>query len=423
MDNAGIIIITILLSALFSGLEIAFISANKLKIEVDRNKGKAYARILTELTRTPSRFIGSMLVANNIVVVIYGLVMERMLYGFLSVSLPDIMNNALWILILQALVSSLVILLFGEFIPKTLFRINPNGTLRFFTYPARLFNLLLYPVVYLFTSLSETLLRKVFKVAVAEGEYVFSMVDLDNYLKEFSSSATSMQGDQGTGIQMFQNAMDFRNAKIRECMVPRTEIRAVEDDASVADVISLAVASGHSKILVYHQSIDNITGYVHSFDLFGKPAGIQEIIKEVMIMPEAMPANRALQAMLKERKSIAVVVDEVGGTSGIVTVEDIIEEILGEIDDEYDVARLVERRTGHDEYLFSGRIEIDYLNSKYRLGIPESEDYETLAGFIISVHSSIPGKDDEIIIDPWVFTIIQASENRIGLVKMKLKIS
>jgi len=174
---------------------------------------------------------------------------------------------------------------------------------------------------------------------------------------------------------------------------------------------------------VYHQSIDNITGYVHSFDLFGKPAGIQEIIKEVMIMPEAMPANRALQAMLKERKSIAVVVDEVGGTSGIVTVEDIIEEILGEIDDEYDVARLVERRTGHDEYLFSGRIEIDYLNSKYRLGIPESEDYETLAGFIISVHSSIPGKDDEIIIDPWVFTIIQASENRIGLVKMKLKIS
>jgi putative hemolysin len=420
MDNISVIILTLLLSALFSGLEIAFISANKLKIEVDKNQGLAYAKLLSELTRTPARFLGSMLVANNIVVVIYGMAMESLLGNYFQASLPGFFQNAAWILILQTLISALIILIFGEFIPKSLFRMNSNQVLKIFSFIAYLFYLLLYPIVFILTALSERLLKSLFKVEFTSDSYVFTMVDLDNYLKEFSGSNLVSQGEQDPDIQMFQNAMDFRNARVRECMVPRTEIKAIDEKCSVDELLQLSVETGHSKIMVYHETIDNIIGYTHSFDLFNHPSTISDIVKEIIVVPEAMLANDVLQTMLKERKSIAVVVDEFGGTSGIVAMEDIIEEIFGEIKDEYDIDDQVEKQLGKTEFLFSGRLEIDYLNEKYKLELPESEDYETLAGFIISHHKSIPDVNDEIHIDPYVFTITSASENRIDQVRMKI---
>lgn len=422
MDNLSVIIITLLFSALFSGLEIAFITANKLKIEVDKNQGMAYARLLSELTRTPSRFLGSMLVANNIVIVVYGIVMEDLLGRAFQQSLPDFFNNAVWILILQTLVSTLIILIIGEFIPKSLFRINPNRVLKIFSYVSYLFYLALYPIVFILTTLSERLLKSLFRVEFTSDSYVFTMVDLDNYLKEFSGNNPVATGEQDVEIQMFQNAMDFRRARIRECMVPRTDIKAIEEDSSVEDLLQLSIESGHSRVIIYKDSIDNIIGYTHSFDLFNHPATVAEIVKKIPVVPEAMLANDVLQLMLKERKSIAVVVDEFGGTSGIVAMEDIIEEIFGEIRDEYDIDEMVEKQISKTEFLFSGRLEIDYLNEKYKLNLPESEDYETLAGFIISHLESIPEINDEIIVDPYVFTITIAHENRIEQVKLRINV-
>ncbi|MHC1706892.1 MAG: hemolysin family protein [Bacteroidales bacterium] len=420
MDVFSVIVITLLLSALFSGLEIAFISANKLKIEVDKNQGMAYAKLLSELTRTPSRFLGSMLVANNIVIVIYGIFMENLLGDFFRSFLPVFFQNAAWILILQTLVSTVVILIIGEFIPKSLFRINPNRVLKIFSFIAYLFYLILYPFVFIFTTLSERILKSLFRVEFTSENYVFTMVDLDNYLKEFTGNNPVTQGEQDPDIQMFQNAMDFRRARIRECMVPRTEIKAMEEGCSVDELLQLSVETGHSKIMIYKDTIDNIIGYTHSFDLFHHPESISQIVKKIMLVPEAMMANDVLQMMLKERKSIAVVVDEFGGTSGIVAMEDIIEEIFGEIKDEYDIDDRVEKQISKTEFVFSGRLEIDYLNEKYKLELPESEDYETLAGFIISHHESIPDVNDEIIIDPYVFTITHASENRIEQVRLRI---
>ncbi len=420
MTNTSVIIISLLLAALFSGLEIAFISANKLKIEVDKNKGLAYARLLSELTRSPSRFIGSMLVANNIVIVIFGILMEDLLESYFENILPAVMQNAFWILVLQTLISTLILLIFAEFLPKALFRINPNSVMRFFTYPAYLFYLILYPVVYLFTSLAEWVLKTFFRVNFEKDPYEFTMVDLDNYLKEFSNPSPVQDKEVDSEIQIFQNAMDFRKVKVRECMVPRTEIQALEDSASIQELMDLSVSTGHSKILIYKDSIDNITGYTHSFDLFRRPTELSEIIKPILIVPETMYANQALQLLLHQRKSIAVVVDEFGGTSGIVAMEDIIEEIFGEIDDEFDVDKMTEKQISKNEYVFSGRLEIDYLNEKYNLSIPVSDDYETLAGFIIHYHESIPEINDEIVIDPYVFTITQASEKRIEQVRLRI---
>ncbi|MCX6270985.1 MAG: hemolysin family protein [Bacteroidetes bacterium] len=420
MSNIIIIVITLIFSAFFSGLEIAFITVNRLKIEVDKNQGKYYARILSELTKTPSRFIGSLLVANNIAIVIYGIVMEELLGPLLISALPPVFLNAAWILILQTLISTFIILIIGEFIPKTLFRINPNSVLKIFALPAYLFYVVLYPVVYLFTTWSERLLRNYFKVQLVTDNYVFTMVDLDNYLKEFSSSNPAPAAEINTEIQMFQNAMEFRSVKVRECMVPRTDLKALEDTEEISRLMQLAIETGHSKILIYKDSIDNIIGYTHTFDLFHNPSTIQEILKPVLIVPESMFANQALQLLLQQRKSVAVVVDEFGGTSGIVTMEDIIEEIFGEIHDEYDVNDKVEKQVGKNEYLFSGRLEIDYLNEKYNLMLPVSEEYETLAGFIINFHESIPELNDEIIIDPYVFTITQARENLIEQVRLRI---
>lgn len=408
-----------MLSALFAGLEIAFMSANKLKIEIDRKNTASFSsRILSRFVQLPSRFIGTMLVGNNIALVIYGLMMSRVISeGFLS-SLLNIQTPWLIILI-QTLISTLIILIFAEFIPKVTFRVNSNFVLTVMAVPLRFIYLILYPLVYMFTKLSEFILKDIAGQKVEEKKPVFTPVDLDYFIREFSAEQ-EQQAQMKKDLRLFRNAMDFRNVRIRECMKPRTEITAVDENASVDLLKRTFVSSGLSKILVYSGSVDNITGYVHSYEMFGSPGSIRKIIKPLAFIPEAMMAGDALSFFIRQKKNIAVVVDEFGGTSGIVTLEDIIEEIFGEIIDEFDKEVFVEKKTGEYEYLFSGRLEIAYLNEKYDLHIPESDDYNTLAGYIISHFESIPAQDEIISIGHYIFRIIQVSEKKIEQVLLKV---
>lgn len=413
------VVITILFSAFFSGMEIAFVTANKLKIEVDKNKDFLPARILSKFVKRPSRFIGALLLGNNIALVIYGIYIARILEQPIRQLLPPVAGADALLLIVQTLVSTLIILLFAEFLPKVLFRINPNSTLSFFAIPIYLFYILFYPVIFFFIGLSELILKYLFKVNITQPDYAFGVVDLDHFLSE-STASKPEESDDYQEIQMFQNARDLGNIKLRECMVPRNEIIALNQNESIDKLNELFIESGHSKVLIYQDSIDNIIGYTHSYDLFRKPASIREITKPVMIVPETMPASTLLNKFMGERRSVALVVDEFGGTAGMLTIEDIIEEIFGEIDDEYDVEELAEKQIDENTYLFSGRHEIDYLNQKYRLDLPESDDYETLAGFIISYHESIPAENEEIRAGNFLFTIVRASETRIEEVLLKV---
>ncbi|MCB9016123.1 MAG: HlyC/CorC family transporter [Lentimicrobiaceae bacterium] len=413
------IIITLILSAFFSGMEIAFVSSNKLKIEVDKNKEILQARILSGFLKKQSRLIGALLLGNNIALVIFGIYSARILTPPLQMFLPQGPGADALLLIIQTLISTIVILLFAEFLPKVLFRINPNKVLNFFAVPVYAFYLLFYPLIILFIGFSELFLRYFFRVNITQPDYVFSAIDLDHYLKESNVNQPDDHDDRQE-IQMFQNVRDLSNIKLRECMVPRNEIAALSSDESIEVLQNYFIETGHSKILIYQQSIDNVIGYTHSYDLFKKPAVIDEIIKPVMIVPETMAANKLLEMFISERKSVALVVDEFGGTAGMLTIEDVIEEIFGEIEDEYDVEDLIDNQLDEDEFLLSGRLEIDYLNQKYKFGLPESDDYSTLAGFIIHHHESIPVINDEIQIGPHLFTIVQASDTRIEQVLLRL---
>jgi len=413
-----IVIFSLLASAFFSGTEIAFISSNKLKIEVDKSKGRLPGMILSPLIKTPDRVISSLLIGNNIALVVYGLAMVKLLEPAILALMPGGEAPPLFILVMQTILSTLVILLFAEFLPKTFFRINPNAVLNFFALPVSLSYILLYPINYIFTGLSDFLLRKCFRIEMGRRKLSFGPLDLDNYLREFASN-TQKENEVEQEIQIFQNALEFRNVKVRECMVPRLEIIAMDESDPLAKVRDAFGDSGHSKILIYKDTVDNITGYVHSNDFFGNPATLKEIQRPISIVPETMRARDALAGLIKEHKGIALVVDEFGGTSGVVTIEDIIEEIFGEIRDEHDMEDLMEKQVGEGEFVFSGRLEVDYLNNKYRLNLPESEEYETLSGLIIHIHESIPVQHDEIILGHFTFTILQAGETRIEKVHLR----
>lgn len=418
MDLIVPILITLLFSAFFSGIEIAFVSANKLRIEVEKNKDLLSAGILARFLRKPSRFIAALLLGNNIALVVYGIYIARLLGPYLMTILPSGTGGGAIMLLLKTIISTLIVLIVAEFLPKMLFRINPNKILNFFAVPLNVFYFLFYPIIFLFIGISEILLKYVFKASITHPEYSFGVVDLDHYLREFSTQMPE-EVDDFQEIQMFQNARDLGNIKVRECMVPRNEISAISTDESLETLKNLFISTGHSKILVYQDNIDNIIGYTHSYDLFHKPASIKEITKAIMIAPETMPANKLLSMFMSERKSVALVVDEFGGTAGMLTNEDIIEEIFGEIDDEYDIEDFGETQINENEYLFSARLEIDYLNHKYRLDLPASDDYETLAGLIISDHEDIPAVDEEIQVGDFLFVITRASESRIEEVRLK----
>lgn len=412
------ILITLLFSAFFSGMEIAFVTANKLRIEVDKNKKLLSAEILSKFLKKPSRFIAAMLLGNNIALVVYGIYIAILLKPPLLRILPEGTGEGALLLISQTIISTLIVLLFAEFLPKILFRINPNKILSAFALPVNLFYWIFYPIIIFFIGVSEFILKYILKTNLSHPEYSFGVIDLDHYLKESSSQQPEEREDYQE-IQMFQNARDLGNIKLRECMVPRNEIVAVSAGESLETLRELFISSGHSKILIYQENIDNIIGYTHSYDLFSKPGSIQKITKPVIIVPETMPANNVLSMFMKERKSVALVVDEFGGTAGMLTIEDIIEEIFGEIDDEYDVEDFAETQLSDDEYLFSARLEIDYLNQKYKFDLPVSDDYETLAGLIISHHEDIPAADEEIQIGNFLFIITRASESRIEEVRLK----
>ena len=421
MNDLFIMLIMLLLSAFFSGMEIAFITANKLKIEVDRNKGSLSASILSNFSKTPWKFISALLLGNNIALVIYGIVIVRILEPLIINILPANFHSESLILLIQTIVATLIILITAEFLPKILFRINANNTLRFFALPAIIFYYLLFPITFLFITFSEFLLKRFFKIKFSHQNQVFTPIDVDNFLNEFSSN-NSDNSEIQQELQMFQNAIDFRDVKLRECMIPRTEIIATELNTSIEDLIKLFIETNLSKILIYKNTIDVIIGYVHSHDMLKKPKDINQVIKQVIIVPETMLANKLLSAFIEQRKNVAVVVDEFGGTSGMLTLEDVIEEIFGEINDEYDTEDHTEKQISENEYIFSGRLEIDYLNDRYQLSLPKTDDFETLAGLITHFHESIPNLSDEIIIDNFIFTILEAGETRIEKVNVRINV-
>jgi CBS domain containing-hemolysin-like protein len=420
MNNTAAIIITLIFSAFFSGMEIAFITSNKLKIELDKGKGLLTARIMSAFYRDPSRLIGTLLLGNNIALVIYGIAMANVLQPYLLSSLPEQFHSELMILLLQTLIATLIILFLAEFLPKVLFRINANAIINFFAVPLWIIYYILYPFVYLFTGTSQLILQRLMKIKFTRQEQVFTFVDLDQYIRELAKNEEQIE-DVQQEIQMFQNMVDFRKVKLRETMIPRNEMIVVEDSESIEELKSVFIAHGFSRIPVYNETIDNIIGYVHSFDMFKKPKDIKSIIKPILFIPETMPANVALTKFISERKNIAVVVDEFGGTSGMVTMEDIMEEIFGEIEDEFDAEEMIDRIISPGEYIFSARLEIDYLNDKHKLELPESGDYTTLAGLIIHEHESIPAEGETILIKPFRFDILQATEARIELVRLTVE--
>jgi len=414
-----IIIISILASAFFSGIEIAFVSANRLKIELDRSRGIMGGNLVAWFNKNASNFIAFLLLGNNIALVIYGIFMERLLVDPIQHTLPQSLNTPFVILLIQTVISTLIILFFAEFLPKIFFRLKSNYIINLFSPILAVLYLLFTPIIYTFITLSQWILKLFFRINIEDTKYEFSSIDLDYYIKEFHGEEGSDDQEE-TDIQIFQNAIDFQDMKIRECMIPRTDIVGIDTNTDLNDLKSFFIDSGHSKILVFEENIDHIIGYIHVFDLFKQPKSLKEIIRDIVFVPETMQANVFMSKMIKDEHSIAVVLDEFGGTAGIITLEDLMEEIFGDIEDEFDKEQLTEKKIDDHTFIFSGRQEIDYLNDNYNLKLEESEEYETLGGYITFHHESIPEKGEEIIINGVKFIIISASNTKIELIKLIL---
>lgn len=402
-------------SAFFSGLEIAFISSNKLYIELEKKENNFIGGILTKLTKNPSNFITTMLVGNNIALVVYGFYMGEFIMHYLT---PYLANELLMFL-LQTVISTLIILVTAEFLPKAIFRVYANETLKYFAFPAYIFYLLFYPISKAIMLISNFLLKVVFKVESEEVQSVFSSVELGNFINEQLESVDEAK-EIDSEIQIFQNALEFQSLKAREAMIPRTEIVAVDVSESITVIKNVFIETGLSKILVYKNNLDEIIGYVHSFELFKKPTKLRSILLPVEFVPETMMINDVLNSLMKKRKSIAVVLDEYGGTSGVITVEDIVEELFGEIEDEHDSIALLEERINNREFKLSARLEVDYLNETYNLELPEEEPYETLGGLIVYHTESIPSNKEIIEIENYQFTILKVSHTKIEEVYLKV---
>jgi len=414
MDNLIVIASCLLFSAFFSGMEIAFVSANKFRIELQNKQGQLSGRIFSYFAKSPSLFIGCMLVGNNVALVIYGIKMAILLDPFIALYI----SSELAILLIQTLIATSLVLVTAEFIPKTLFRINPNKILSYLAIPSIIAFVMIYPFAVVIISISQFILKTFFKIEFTKENPVFGKVDLDHYLNE--SDQPSSEEEEEPEIQIFRNALDFSNIKLRDCMVPRTEIVSLNIDDDITLLKKRFIETGLSKILIYRDDMENIIGYVHSKEIFNKPKNIKNTLLPVSIVPESMTANEMLNLFTKQQRSVALVVDEFGGTSGIVTIEDIIEELFGEIEDEHDKMETTDKKIGANDYLFSGRAEIDYLNKKHKLNLPESEEYETVSGMITFHHESIPNINEEIQIQTFLFKITKVSETRIEATHMKV---
>ncbi len=412
------ILITLIFSFFFSGIEIAFVSSNKLQIELQGSQGGFSGKILAGLIKKPSKFIGTTLIGNTISLVLYGMLMAQFMEPILINSLPESLNNDASVLMLQTIISTIIVLFTAEFVPKSIFLINPNAMLSIFALPFLLISYLLYPIVFLIVGLSKIVIIHVLRLDYSEERPVFGLTDLNHYLKNMIKV---LHEDEHIVLdkKIFYNALEFKTVRVRECMVPRTEIIAVEINEEIEALKNAFVESGHSKILVYKETIDDIIGYCHSLELFKKPKTIEELLTPIIIVPETMLVNELMIQFITERKSLAVVVDEFGGTSGVVSMEDIIEEIFGEIEDEHDEDDLVEQQLGPYSWLLSARLEIDYLNEKYGWSLPHGE-YETLGGLILSVAEDFPEKGEKIELSPYQFSVQSKEGNRLIIIRLEI---
>ncbi len=414
----GIIIACLILSAFFSGMEIAYVSSNKIYLEIEKKQGGFLADILAKLTEKPSKFIATMLVGNNVALVVYGFFMGEMVKNWFV--------NQGWHfsgiieVVFQTGISTLIVLITSEFLPKVFFQIYANTIIKAFALPAYIFYKLFYYVSTFMIWISDFVLKKFFKTEGDQVNLTFTKIDLGNYITQQMSTVENKE-NVDSEIQIFQNALEFSGVKARDIMTPRTELVAVDLYDSVAELRQLFIDTGYSKILVFQNTLDDIIGYVHSFELFKKPRTIKSVLIPVEFIPETMFIKDALDILTKKRKSVAVIIDEYGGTSGIITVEDIIEELFGEIEDEHDEDELlIEKQESEDTYVFSTRLDVAYINEKYELEIPESDSYGTLGGYIVNFTKEIPQKSDKISIDNYLFEILEATNKKIEIVKMTI---
>ena len=425
MNSWIIVVVTLFFSALCSGLEIAFNSINRLQLEVELTKNTFSAKLIGLFFKNQSRFITSLLLGNNIALIVYGMSMSQLLDAPVVHWLQAIsLNNDFMILLVKTILSTLLVLLVGEFLPKMLFRINPNAILSFFAFPTFLCYCLLYPLILIYTGISEFIIRYMLRLKVDSEEYKFSTVDLNDFIAEYADTPEADE-DMQQEIQLFQNVMEFRSVKLRECMGPRNEIESVKLTDDIDTVKARFEETKHSKLIVIGESIDDIVGYVHLNDVVRVMAEhrnvtMKDLVRRIDFFPETYTADRLLKHFIQKRQGVAAVVDEFGGTAGIVTMEDVVEEIFGEIDDEYDVEDEVEKVIAEDTFVFSARLEIDYLNDTYKLDLPVSDDYETLAGMVLHYCESIPEQGKELTIGKYRVKILKASHMKLDEVELKI---
>ena len=410
----SIAISTLLFSAFFSGVEIAFISANKLKLELDKNTGKFPANIITYFSKNESDFITTMLVGNNIALVVYGIVMTQIL----TPQITNYFNSDFALLLVQTIITTLIVLVTAEFLPKAIFRIYPNQILRIFSIPIWLFFVFFRPVALLMLFLSKLVLKYLLGQKIEDGKQVFGKTDLDEYL----SNVKSAEGveDSRVEVEMLQNVLDLTDKKLRECMIPRTKLVAMDISSPINEIKNRFIATKLSKILIFKGNIDKVIGYIHSSDLFRNPQNVRSILLPIPFVPESMSVMQLLNQFIESNKGVALVVDEFGGTSGMLTIEDVTEEIVGEIVDEHDVEEITDKKLAKNKYQLFAGLDIELVNKKYNLTLPESNEYETIAGLILDHLEEIPQKNDVIKLEEFQFTIIKVNDTAIQEVQLKV---
>ena len=413
-----ILLLSMLFSAFFSGMEIAFVSSSKLRFEVDKNSRSLAGKLLSVFYNNPNNYISTMLVGNNIALVIYGIMMARVIDGALEVYIP---NNPALLLLIDTIISTLIILVVGEFLPKTIFKINPNGTLRFFALPTYLLYILLYPISKFATACARGILR-IFgiKLNKESSTKAFTKMDLDYFIQSSIQQGNGMQ-NVDTEVKIFQNALDFSNLRTRDCMVHRTEIEAVSKNTPTEELMRTFVESGFSKLIVYEDSIDNIIGYIHSSEMFKNAHDWQNHICKMPFVPESMQAQKLMEQFLQQKKSLAVVVDEFGGTAGIISLEDIVEELFGEIEDEHDIADYIAKLNEDGTYTLSARLEIERVNEMFGIDLPISDEYQTIGGLILYHYKNFPKTHEIVPIDHFHFKIMKVESNKIELITLKIE--
>lgn len=412
-----LIFVSLLFSAFFSGMEIAFVSSNKVRVGLDVKQSGVIGRVLNVFYRNEEHFISTLLVGNNIALVIYGIGMADLLEPLIA----RIWDNGVFVVVMQTLLSTLLILFTGEFLPKTVFRINPNSSLHFFALPLYLIYLLLYPLAKFTSLLSEGIMRLVgVKITHRALGTMMSKVELDSFIQE-SIDSSPAESEVEPEVKMFRNVLDFSNLHLRDCMIPRTEIQAVDEQTTTEELLDAFVSTGLSKVIVYRENIDNVLGYIMASEMFENADRWKERVRPVVFAPETMSANKLMRMLMQQKKSIAIVIDEFGGTAGLVTLEDLVEEIFGEIEDEHDNRNWVARMVEEGVYELSGRMEIEAIHERFEeIDIPESDEYQTLAGYILYHYQTLPRQGETVTIGRYEFTILRRKATKIELVRMKI---